>query len=67
MSRPTPIYASERTAAALLDMTPTEFRSLVERGALPSPFDLHGFSRWRVADLEAIHSGEAMDTDEFEP
>lgn len=66
-NRLTPIFASEKTAAALLDMKPDEFRSLVERGALPSPQDFHGFARWRVADLEAICSGDAMDIEEFEP
>ncbi|WP_297775585.1 hypothetical protein [uncultured Roseovarius sp.] len=66
MSRPAPILASEKTAAALLDMKPAEFRSLVERGALPRPQDIQGFSRWRVADLEAIWTGNAMDSEEFE-
>ncbi|EAQ22822.1 hypothetical protein [Roseovarius sp. 217] len=66
MPRPAPILASEKTAAALLDMKPAEFRSLVERGALPGPQEIHGFARWRVADLEAIWTGDAMDTGEFE-
>lgn len=66
MSRWPPILASEKTAAALLDLKPAEFRSLVERGALPGPQDLDGFDRWRVADLEAICTGIAMDSEEFE-
>lgn len=64
MARATPpLYANERTAAKLLDMTPSDFRRLVGAGALPPPIDLHGFTRWRVADLEAIASGAAMDED----
>lgn len=62
---PSPILASEKTAAALLDMKPSEFRSLVESGALPPPENFHGFQRWRVSDLEAIASGDALDG-EFE-
>ncbi|MGY6697868.1 MAG: hypothetical protein ACXIUW_17835 [Roseinatronobacter sp.] len=61
-----PILASEKTAAALLDMKPVEFRSLVEAGALPPPENFHGFQRWRVKDLEAIASGAVMEGD-FEP
>lgn len=66
MPRLAPIFAKEKTAAALLDMEPAEFRSLVEIGALPGPQDFHGFARWRVADLEAIGNGDAMDPEEFE-
>ncbi len=67
MARPAPIFASEKTAAALLDMKPAEFRSLVERGALPRAQDFHGFPRWHVAQLEAIFTGSAMDDEDFEP
>lgn len=63
--RPAPILASEKTAAALLDMKPAEFRSLVQAGALPPPEDFRGFQRWRVKDLEAIASGDQLDA-EFE-
>jgi len=66
MGRPAPIFASEKTAAALLDMKPVEFRSLVERGVLPQPHDIHGFTRWRVSEIEAIGNGSAMDSEEFE-
>lgn len=66
-TRLTPIWASERTAASLLDMKPAEFLSLVQCGALPKPKDLHGYTRWRVAELEAIGSGVAMDDEDFEP
>jgi hypothetical protein len=49
-----PLFASERGAARLLDMTPTEFRGLVDAGALPQPCS---FERWDVAQLEAIMRG----------
>ncbi|MEM8582501.1 MAG: hypothetical protein AAGF50_14995 [Pseudomonadota bacterium] len=63
------ILASEKTAAAMLDLDPRQFRELVESGVLPRPANLPGFEkqpRWRVAELEAIASGAAME-DEFEP
>jgi len=41
----------------------TEFRGLVEAGALPRPVDIHGFQRWRVAELEAIATGAVLDED----
>ena len=62
-SRPTPIFAKEKTAAALLEMQPAEFRSLVEAGILPQPENLGGVTRWRVRDLESINDGSAMDGD----
>ena len=49
-----PDFASERTAAALLDMTPAELRRLVDSGALPGPVYL---DRWDVAALAAIMRG----------
>lgn len=64
-NRPAPFLASEKTAAALLDMKPAEFRSLVQAGALPPPENFHGFQRWRVKELEAIASGDPLDG-EFE-
>ncbi len=61
------ICASERTAARLLDMKTTEFRKLVNFGALPLPKRVGGMDRWRVADLEAIVSGNAaMPSEDFE-
>lgn len=62
------LYASERSAARLLDMKPAEFRSLVDVGALPRPTKLAGnVERWRVADLDAIMRGALpKPTDEFD-
>lgn len=56
MGKHTPLFASEATAAALLDMKPAEFRDLVARGALPGPNKL---DRWDVEELRAIMRGEA--------
>lgn len=61
MNRPTPILASEKTAAALLDMKPAEFRSLVSEGVLPKPAEIGGFTRWDVEQLQAIARGDAAD------
>ena len=59
-----PIYASEKTAARLLDMETKEFRELVANGALPPPTKITaGVERWRVADIDAILTGKAMDRD----
>ena len=37
MTTHAPIFARERNAAKVLDMTPAEFRALVVRGLLPGP------------------------------
>lgn len=56
MGKFAPLFASESTAAALLDMKLSEFRALVERGALPGP---NQFSRWDVSQLQSIMRGDA--------
>lgn len=64
MTKHTPLFASETTAAKLLDMRPSEFRDLVEKGALPAPARFH---RWDVAELQAIMRGDAAKPkDEFD-
>ena len=61
---PPPLFASEATAARLLDMQRAQFRSLVEAGALPKGQEIApGVIRWRVADLDAILTGKAMSED----
>ena len=65
MGRIAPIAVAERTAAKMMDMAPSDFRRLVKSGSLPSPVDISGLARWRVADLEAVLSGAAMDESEF--
>lgn len=54
-----PLFARERTAAALLDMKPAEFRRLVQEGALPPPTRL---DRWDVEQLMSIMRGDAVRT-----
>lgn len=54
-----PLYASERSAARLLDMKPAEFRELVSVGALPPPIKIAGtVERWNVSDLDLIIRGK---------
>lgn len=59
--RSTPLFATDRTAAQLLDMKPDEFLALVEKGHLPPPCDIGGMKRWVVADLERIASGAGIE------
>lgn len=67
MTRHTPILASDKTAAALLDLTPAEFRCLVECGSLPRGRELApGVVRWDTEELRRIAKGEPADED-FEP
>jgi hypothetical protein len=56
-----PLFASERSAARLLDMKPAEFARLVESGLLPKPRDIGGLRRWDVRELTLIASGEAVE------
>ena len=55
------LFATERNAAALLDMKPAEFRGLVDDGVLPKPLRIGGFDRWDVERLQAIARGDAVD------
>lgn len=65
---PMPIFADERTAAGLLTLKVSEFKSAVDRGDLPRPCNVAGHDRWRVEDLERIATGQAMldDVDQVE-
>lgn len=59
-ARPTPIHASEPTAAALLDLPVKEFRALVNAGHLPRGQEIApGVVRWPVDDLRRIVAGES--------
>lgn len=55
----TPLAVRDTKAAAMLDMSATEFRRLVERGALPPPTRIGGLERWRVDQIDAILRGDA--------
>ncbi|WP_225027681.1 hypothetical protein [Xinfangfangia pollutisoli] len=57
MSKFAPLFASERSAAGMLDMRPAEFRALVQAGALPEPIRIGPHERWSVVDLDAIVRG----------
>lgn len=56
-----PAFASDRTAAKLLDMKPAEFCELVEAGHLPRPVERAGYKRWDVEHLIQIWRGEAAE------
>lgn len=43
---PRPLFASAATAAKLLDMKPSQFRTLVAEGVLPRPVEIGGETRW---------------------
>lgn len=63
----TPLAVRDTTAAKMLDMTPAEFRALVDAGALPGPESIGGHKRWRVDQLRAILSGDkARPAEDFE-
>lgn len=55
----TPLAVREKTAARMLDMSQADFQRLVKDGALPGPTRIGDVTLWRVADLEAILSGDA--------
>lgn len=65
-----PLAVKDTTAAAMLDMTASEFRRLVGQGSLPPAKPIGGCKRWSVAELAAILSGEgrkrACDDEDFE-
>lgn len=54
------LYASDRTAARLLDLKLAEFRDLVAAGVLPPPTRIGALERWSVEDLDAILRGRAF-------
>lgn len=55
-----PLFVKDAKAAQLLDMSTKEFRSLVEKGVLPSPV---GFGRWDVEQLKDVMRGKAHKPD----
>jgi predicted DNA-binding transcriptional regulator AlpA len=61
------LFVTEKNAAGLLDLPVRDFRDLVRRGALPRPVKIGGvYDRWSTKQLEAIHTGAAMDDEEPE-
>lgn len=61
MPSPAPLFASEASAARLLDMKPAEFRALVEAGHLPRGRGLGPYERWDMPELYRIIRGDAAD------
>lgn len=62
MTKLTPIFASEGTAAKLMDMSLTQFRALVSAGHLPGGREIApGFVRWSVEELHLRINGHAAD------
>jgi len=60
MVNTTPAMATDRHAAALLDMKPKDFRALVSEGHLPPPRMIAGrFERWDTEELLRIARGDA--------
>jgi hypothetical protein len=54
------LFASERTAARLVDMKPDEFRALVDRGLLPPPRRIGNVERFDLAELQAVIRGDLI-------
>ena len=59
MKQLTPLFATEKHAAQLLDMSQSKFRELVKQGALPRPIEIGELNRWDVEKIKAILSGNA--------
>lgn len=54
------MFASEASAAKLLDMRQGDFRELVQAGHLPRPRRIGPHERWDVEELRRILRGEAV-------
>ena len=57
MGQQAPLFASDKTAARLLDMSRPQFLALVQAGALPGPVK---HDRWDVSELQAIMRGDKI-------
>lgn len=55
----TPIFATRRTAAALLDMSEIEFSRLLVQGEMPPPHIIGAHRRWSVEELREAIIGKA--------
>ncbi len=61
MPAPALIFATERSAARLLDMKTAEFAQLVGNGHLPKPRRIGNMKRWDVDELRRIIVGEVAE------
>lgn len=66
MGRHEPIAVREKTAAAMLDMKPCEFRRLVSEVHVHPAKMIGGMPRWETQTLRRMISGEAAENGEFE-
>lgn len=55
-----PLFASDVTAARLLDMKPDQFRGLVAAGHLPPPRDIGGIKRFDLDELRRVIRGDLI-------
>jgi hypothetical protein len=55
-----PMFARDRTAAALIDMKPAEFNKLVAAGYLPKPRLIGTVERFDMDELRRIIRGDAI-------
>jgi hypothetical protein len=55
-----PIFATDTTAARLLDMKPAEFRAQVDAGNLPRPHMIGTIERFDVDELRRVIRGEMI-------
>jgi len=58
MTKRAPLFATAKTAAALLEMKEAEFLALVKDGALPPAAK---FDRWDVEQLQKAMRGDLID------
>jgi hypothetical protein len=58
MTKHIPLFATAKTAAALLEMKEREFLKLVEAGALPPAGKL---DRWDIEQLQKVMRGDMID------
>jgi DNA-binding IclR family transcriptional regulator len=58
MGKHTPLFATAKTAASLLEMKEAEFLSLVKDGALPPAGK---FDRWDVEHLQKAMRGDLIE------
>lgn len=62
MANMQPIMVSQDSAARLMELTRSEFKSLVESGALPRGREIApGITRWCVQELRRIASGDLVE------
>lgn len=59
--KPDPVFATAATAARMLDMKPSEFKELVEKGYLPQPRRIGSLERFDMEELARIIRGEGID------